>query len=75
MKQYKWKISLLRKMQLIAEKEVYEFDDECLNQNLWSQACQVFNDMLQDKDVIKVDGDGVEYIQYEATTGYGTVLN
>lgn len=75
MKQYKWRVSLLRHMQLIAEKEVYEFDDECLNQNLWSKACQVFNDMLQDGDVIKVDGDGVEYIQYEAATGYGTILN
>lgn len=75
MKQYKWKVSLLRHMQLIVEKEVYEFDDECLNQNLWSKACQVFNDILQDGDVIKVDGDGVEYIQYEAATGYGTILN
>lgn len=75
MKQYKWKVSLLRNMQLITEKEVYEFDDECLNQNLWSKACQVFNDMLQDGDVIKVDGNGVEYIQYKATTGYGTILN
>lgn len=75
MKQYKWKVSLLRKMQLIAKKEVYEFDDECLNQNLWSKACQVFNDILQDGDVIKVDGDGVEYIQYEAATGNGIILN
>ena len=75
MKQYKWEISLLRNMQLITKKEVYEFDGECLNQNLWSKACQVFNDILQDGDVIKVDGDGVEYIQYEAATGYGTILN
>lgn len=75
MKQYKWEVSLLRNMQLIAKKEIYEFDDECLNQNLWSKACQVFSDILQDGDVIKVDGDGVEYIQYEAATGYGTILN
>ena len=75
MKQYKWEVSLLRNMQLIAKKEVYEFDDECLNQNLWSKACQVFNDILQNGDVIKVDGDGVEYIQYEAATGYGIILN
>lgn len=74
MKQYKWKVSLIRNKEVIAKKEVYEFDGECLNQNLWSKACQEFESILQDKDIIRVEGNGVEYIQYNAATGEGIIL-
>ena len=74
MKQYKWKVSLIRNKEIVAKKEVYEFDGECLNQNLWSKACQEFESILQDKDIIRVEGNGVEYIQYNAATGEGIIL-
>lgn len=74
MKQYKWKVSLIRNKEVIAKKEVYEFDDECLNQNLWSKACQEFANILQDKDIIRVEGNEVEYIQCNVATGEGIIL-
>ena len=74
MRQYKWKVSLIRDKEIVAKKEVYEFDGECLNQNLWSKACQEFANVLQDKDIIRVEGNEVEYIQYNAATGEGIIL-
>lgn len=66
MKQYQFKVQLRRNGKLIKEANVWEFDDDCLQYNLFIQAINAFEDIIQDKDVIKVHGYKTEYIQYNA---------
>ena len=78
MKMKKWNVKLIRKVHddflTIAENEAYAFDDDCLNQNLYNEACEIFKNIIEDKDIIRIDGNEVEYLEYELKTGDGIVL-
>jgi glycogen synthase len=75
MTQYQFKVQLLRNKEIIKEATVWEFDDDCLQYNLFVQALIEFEDIMQDKDIIKVHGYKTEYIEYNAIDETYTVVS
>lgn len=74
MKQYQFKVYLLRNKEIIKEATVWEFDNDCLHYNLFVQALHEFEDIMQDKDVIKIHGYRTECIKYNAIDETYTVI-
>ena len=78
MKQYQWKVELIRKengdYKTIEEEKVWAFDDECLDQNIWGEAIEKFKDKLKVGDIIKTCGYHTNYLKY-TEDGTGLLLN
>ena len=79
MKMKKWYVSLIREVKKgdfepIAEGYVEEFDDECLDANLYYDALEYFKNILEDKDIIRTDGNKTIWTEYDMSTGRGLVL-
>jgi len=63
------------KFEPIFSKQVYEFDDDCLVQNLYVAAIAAFEPMAEDGDIIEINlGYKKIYLRYNAETGNGTLL-
>ena len=77
MKQYQWEIELMRRidgeLKSIRKTKIWEFDDDCLDFNLWGGAVQEFQNELKVGDVIKTRGNKTEFIRYNED-GTGTIL-
>lgn len=77
MKQYQWEIELMRRidgeLKSIRKTKIWEFDDDCLDFNLWGGAVQEFQDELKVGDIIKTRGNKTEFIRYNED-GNGTIL-
>lgn len=73
-----WEVELLRKVDggyvSINKIKVWEFDDECLEYNLWAKSVQEFKDEIIENDVIKINGYHIDYIKYN-DDGTGTFIN
>ena len=75
MKQYKFKVELGKiidgEFVTVDTKEVWEFDDDCTNVNVWYDALDAFKDILQEGDFIRYFVDRTYIIRYNGD-GTGT---
>ena len=72
MKQQLFKIKLYEanSNKLKKESYVYEFDDDCLNANLFYDAVEEFKDIIEPGDIIKYLNEEIRY----NNDGTGTII-
>lgn len=74
MKQYQFDVELMRDDKIIAKSKVWEFDDECLGQNLFGGACYEFKDIIKTNDIVILHYYRTDYLRINED-GNGTLLN
>ena len=78
MKQRQFKVELGNVIggQFIPRKEalVWEFDDDCVDTNVWYKAIVAFDDDIEVGDIVRYSTDRTHYVMY-CEDAIGRVLN
>ena len=73
-----WYVKLIRKIGndflTVIDGQVQEFNDECLDINLYYDALDLFENIIEDNDIVVTYGNKEIWTQYDIATGTGIVL-